>query len=76
MQSLQTYLQYDYIHKLPSFYFTSSHDAQVFNEGNCQQQTYEDTVMYPNGCFISVSWQKSGSSNISFRHTDAGKKNK
>jgi len=55
MQSLQTYLQYDYIHMLPSFYFTSSHDAQVFNEGNCQQQTYEDTVMYPNGCFISVS---------------------
>ena len=37
MQSLQTYLQCDYIHMLPFFYFTSSHDVQVFNEGNCQQ---------------------------------------
>jgi len=57
MQSLQTYLQYDHIHMLHSFYFTSSQDVQVFNEGNCQQQTYEDTVMYLNDCFISVSTQ-------------------
>jgi len=55
MQILHTYLQYDHIHMLPSFCFTSSHDVQVFNEGNCQQQTYEDTVMYLNDCFISVS---------------------
>jgi len=55
MQSLQTYLQYDHIHMLPSFYFTSSHDAQVFDEGHCQQQTYEDAVTYLNDCFISVN---------------------
>ena len=54
MQSLQTYLQYYHIHMLSSFYFTSSHDVQVFNEGNCQQQTYEDTVTYLNDRFISV----------------------